>query len=208
MENTGGSSLRSSLPISLASSREDLNDFGSLQRGTELLQSPHGCPDEAIEKLLDDTKETPSRSSHPRKTVDANQELSEDLQVVRWDKSKKISYNAEFSPVTTIQFCMLPCRVNLCHKWYHPVSSLRWLARIHHPCFYILGSPLFACFCNKGDQARFHSSYSNYWKALKSTEVVYSKPEPFPSSNSELEDTSWAKTLSHFRYTERVRESG
>lgn len=123
-ENTGGSLLCSSLPLSLASSR--LNDFGSLQRGTELLQSPHGCPDdEMIEKLLDDTKETPSTSSHPRKTVDANQELNEDIQVARWDKSKKISYRAEFSPVTTIQSCMLSCCVNLCQKWRHPVSLLR-----------------------------------------------------------------------------------
>lgn len=85
-----------------------LNDFGSLWGGTELLLSPSGIPhDEMTEKLLDDTKESPLRSSHPGKTADANQELTEDIQVVRWDKTKEVSHNAEFSPVTTVRLRLL-----------------------------------------------------------------------------------------------------
>lgn len=129
MENTGCSSL----PISSARSRLDQMTLEISRRGTELLLAPHGCPgDGMIEKLLDGTKETPSRSSHPRKTVDANQELKEDIQVVMWDKSKKISYNAELSPVTPIQCCMLSRCVNLCCKWCQPGSLL------HEPEYSIL----------------------------------------------------------------------
>lgn len=43
-----------------------------------------------------------------------------------------------------MQFHMLSCCVNLCFKWCHPGSLICQLARILHPWFFILGSPLFA----------------------------------------------------------------
>lgn len=88
--------LPSALPF-LAPVKQQGRMFWKTQEG-QSYSSYSSYPGELIEKLLDDTTETPSRSLHPWKTIGASQELEEDVQVLRWVKSKNISYSRVLGP--------------------------------------------------------------------------------------------------------------
>lgn len=84
LETLGG--LHLALPHFLSKQQRGLKDSGSFQSGTELLQTPHGCPgDEMMEKLLCN-----SILIFPPKE-EANQELSEgeDVKAIRYKRDNQ-----------------------------------------------------------------------------------------------------------------------